>query len=129
MQVNCGADSQPEPPMVTKPGFRARENDDGRSVTSKSFGNPPDLYARPSSAVLSEKEWHEGLYPASIGRVFVGEVPQQERFFLLEFNPEPGAQEEKSEPGAKLAGRDGRCQAHQENARVNGVPHEPVWPR
>src|SRR5882762_8847190 len=92
------------------------------------FWKPPDLCVQPSSAVSSEKERHERLYPASVGRIFVGKVPQQERFFLLEFNPKPGAQEEKSEPGTKLAGRDGRCQAHQENARVNGVPHEPVWP-
>ena len=64
----------------------------------KCFRNLRDLCAQHSPVLLSEKEWHEGLYPASVGRVFVGEMPQQERFFLPEFNPKPGTQEEKTEP-------------------------------
>jgi hypothetical protein len=39
----------------------------------------------------SDEEWYECFYPVPVGGIFVGKVPQQERLFLLEFEPKAGA--------------------------------------
>jgi len=78
---------------------------------------------------ISDEERHERLDALSVGGIFVREMSEHEGFFLLKFNPKAEAQDQKSEPGLKPAIMNGLPKTHQENARINGVPHEAVRPR
>ena len=82
-----------------------------------------EVRLQPLQTMASDDKRDEGLYAGLVGGVIVREVARHKRILLLELEPEAKAQDQKSEPASKLTYLNSRPKAHQENTRIDGMPH------
>src|SRR3984885_3600172 len=76
-----------------------------------------------------DDERYKRLHFPAVSRIFIGEMPQHQLFFLLELDPKARSPQHQSEPAAQPARVHRRPDAHQQQAGVDGMPHETVRPR
>ena len=109
--------------MVTGLGSNQSENANSCGITC-AFELSSALH---STSCLND-ERHECLHPFLIIRIFVGEMPQHEPFFLFELDPKANANHPQTQEATEPADFDARAETHHQQTRVDGMPHEPVRP-
>lgn len=78
---------------------------------------------------FSKDEWHQRLHLFLVSWIIVGKMPQQEPFFLREFDPKTDGDHRDGQTAVQLAVGDGRAKAHHQQARVNGMARKTIRPR
>ena len=91
-------------------------------------GHPLFSGAGAFALAFSNDKRHEGFHLPAISRILIWKMPHQEAFFLHELDPEANAGQDDAQPTMQPAVFNGRAEAHDQQTRVNGMPHKPIRP-